>query len=402
MAKQPVDLSESFQGSAIAKQAFELKRQVKQKDEELQKLQAEVAALMSGKLDESQKAELEQQIQSLTAQLAQSRGVQQVPIDQIRRNPHQPRQMITEAIVKERAASLEEHGQQSPVILFPPNEDGISLLFDGELRWRGAELLNSKNSDTWQTLEAVYLPEESSPDDPQLLERAIVTSLHAEKLCAIDLAENLVALIRQNCSFDCPEKEIPDYLNAFVNKLKAAGKANEFSEIRTADKQTQSEWLESIIWRTPEQNEILKVLLKFKLNPASITANIFPSLSYPEDLKAVIRSVGLEDGKVRELAKLSRERLGVSEKKAGQLRAEATERVISRNLSVRDTRSLVNQILEQYNPEAISSTPSPTVKLRRSLEKFSVAEADKESLMALHDSLKSLLLRVEETLGMSK
>lgn len=402
MAKQPVDLSESFQGSAIAKQAFELKRQVKQKDEELQQLQAEVAALKVEKLDESQKAELEQQIQSLTAQLAQSKGVQQVPIRQIQRNPHQPRQMITEAIVKERVASLEEHGQQSPVILFPPNEDGISLLFDGELRWRGADLLNSRHSDTWQTLEAVYLPEDSSLDDPQLLERAIVTSLHAEKLCAIDLAENLVALIRQNYPFDAPEREIPDHLNALVNKLKAAGKANEFSEIRTADRQMQAEWLESITWRTPEQNEILKVLLKFKLNPASVSANIFPSLSYPEDLKVAIRSVGLEDGKVRELAKLSRERLGVSEKKAQQIRAEATEQVMSRGLSVRDTRTLVNQLLNQYNLESTGSTSSPTVKLRRSLEKFSVTEADKESLLALHDSLKSLLFKVEETLGVLK
>lgn len=402
MAKQPIDLSESFQGSAIAKQAFELKRQVKQKDEQLQQLQAEIAALKVGKLDESQKAELEQQIQSLTAQLTQSKGIQKVPLEQIQRNPHQPRQMITEAIVKERAASLEEHGQQSPVILFPPNQDGISLLFDGELRWRGAGLLNSKDPHTWQTLEAVYLPEESSPDDPQLLERAIVTSLHAEKLCAIDLAENLVALIRQNCLFDISEKEIPDHLNAFINKLKAAGKANEFSEIRAADKQTQSEWLESITWRTPEQNEILKVLLKFKLNPASVNSNIFPSLSYPADLKAVIRSVGLEDGKVRELAKLNRERLGVSEKKASQIRAEATEQVISRGLSVRDTRALVNQILEQHNPESANSASSSAVKLRRSLEKFSVTEADKESLIALQDSLKSLLSRIEETLGASE
>lgn len=402
MAKQPVDLSESFQGSAIAKQAFELKRQVKQKDEELQQLQAEIAALKSGALDDAQKVELERQIQALTEQLSQSRGVRQVAISQIQRNPRQPRQMITEAIVQERAASLEEHGQQSPVILFPPNEAGISLLFDGELRWRGASLLNSRDSDTWQTLEAVYLPEESSPEDPQLLERAIVTSLHAEKLCAIDLAENLVALIQQNHSFDAPATEIPDCLNALVNKLKAAGKAHEFSEVRTADKQMQSEWIESITWRTLEQNEILKVLLKFKLNPASVSSNIFPALSYPEDLKQAIRSRGLEDGKVRELAKLNKERLGLSEKKATQVRIQATEQVINQTLSVRDTRSLVNQLISQHNPEPTNSGSNPTIKLSRSLEKFVVDAADKEGLMSLHSSLVSLLSRVEETLGLSK
>jgi ParB family chromosome partitioning protein len=123
MAKQPVDLTGSFQGSAIAKQALELKRQVKLKDEEIQQLQAEIAALKTGALDSDQKAELEQQIQALTDQLVQSGGVRKVSIQKIQRNPQQPRQVITEAIVRERAASLEEHGQQTPIILFPVNDE---------------------------------------------------------------------------------------------------------------------------------------------------------------------------------------------------------------------------------------------------------------------------------------
>ncbi len=158
MVKPPIDLTESYQGSAIAKQAFDLKRQVKQKDEEIQQLQAEIVAFKAEHLDTSQKAELERQIQSLIAQLAQSGGVQKVAISTIQRNPQQPRQTITQAMIKERAASLEEHGQQTPIILFPPDAQGISLIFDGELRWRGANLLNSKQSDIWSALDAVYLP----------------------------------------------------------------------------------------------------------------------------------------------------------------------------------------------------------------------------------------------------
>jgi ParB family chromosome partitioning protein len=398
MAKQPVNLTESYQGSAIAKQAFELKRQVKQKDEEIQKLQADIATLKTEKLDAAQKAELERQIQELTAQLAEFKGVQKVAINQIQRNPHQPRQMITDGMVKERAASLEEHGQQTPVILFPPTGEGISLLFDGELRWRGATLLNSKNAEQWQTLDAVYLPEEASPDDPKLLERAIVTSLHAEKLCALDLAENLVALISRNNSFTIPQKEIPEQLNTLVNRLKVSGKSNEFSEIRVADKQTQSEWIESIHWRSPEQDEILRVLLKFKLNPASVNTNIFPALSYPDDLKQVIRSAGLEDGKVRELAKLNSERLGVHDEKAGQLRAQAIQQVIDENLSVRDTRTLVNRIIHQTNPQQVPGPSNSAVKLSLLLEKFTVAKADREGLIVLQKSLKSLLAKIEDVL----
>ena len=401
MTKQPVDLTESYQGSAIAKQAFDLKRQVKQKDEELQELQAEIATIKLGKLNTAQKAELEQQIQSLTAQLAQAGGVQKISINQVQRNPKQPRQMITEAMVKERAASLEEHGQQAPIILFPPNDDGISLIFDGELRWRGANLLNSKNRSSWQALDAVYLTGGSSPEDPQMLERAIVTSLHAEKLCALDLAENLVDLIAQEFSFNDPQKQIPEHLNFLVNKLKASGRSHEFSDIRSAEKQAQTTWIESIEWRSKEQDIVLKVLLKFKLNPASINTNIFPVLSYPDDLKEAIRSAGLEDGKVRELAKLHSERLGFDKKKTQKIRVEATQEVVSRNLSVRDTRTLVNQIINQHSPQQASKASNYVTKLNQSLEKFPVSKTDQESLMVLHKSLKSLLSKVEEKLDVS-
>lgn len=400
MAKPPIDLTESYQGSAIAKQAFELKRQVKQKDEEIQQLQAEIAEFKAEHLDATQKAELEKQIQALIAQLTQAEGIQKVPISKIQRNPQQPRQTITKAMIQERAASLEEHGQQTPIILFPKDVNGISLLFDGELRWQGASLLNSKKPNAWQTLDAVYLPLGSSPSDPQMLERAIVTSLHAEKLCALDLAENLIALISQNYSFSNPQQKIPEDLNSLVNKLKAAGRSQEFSEIRTADRQVQTEWIESIGWRTHEQDEILKVLLRFKLNPASVNTNIFPALSYPQDLKDAMRSTGLEDSKIRELAKLNSERLGIEKQKAKQIRIESTQQVITKNLSVRDTRILVSRIINQYNSQQPSSSNS-AIKLSQSLEKFSVAQADRKSLIALHKSLKSLILKVENTLGNS-
>lgn len=401
MAKPPIDLTESYQGSAIAKQAFDLKCQVKQKDKEIEQLQAEIAAFKAEHLDANQKAELEQQIQALTAQLAQAGGVQKVAISTIQRNPQQPRQTITEAMIKERAASLEEHGQQTPIILFPPDAQGISLIFDGELRWRGASRLSSKKSNTWEALDAVYLPIGSSPSDLQMLERAIITSLHAEKLCALDLAENLVAIISENYSFKAPQQEIPEYLNSLVNKLKAAGRAHEFSEIRVGDRQAQIEWIESIQWRSHEQSEILKLLLRFKLNPASVNANIFPVLSYPEDLKDAIRSVGLEDGKVRELAKLNSERLKINQQKAKQIRTQATKQVIDKNLSVRDTRSLVSQTISHYNSGQTINSFNPAIKLSQSLEKFPVVEADTESLISLHRSLKSLILKVEDTLGIS-
>lgn len=105
---------------------------------------------------------------------------------------------------------------------------------------------------------------------------------------------------------------------------------------------------------------------------------------------------------MRELAKLNHERLGFDKKKTQKIRAEATQQVIDKNLSVRDTRTLVNQIINQHSPQQVGKASSPVTKLNQSLEKFPVAKTDRESLMVLHKSLKSFLSKVEETLDISQ
>jgi len=66
--------------------------------------------------------------------------VLQVPIEYIQRNPRQPRQFFDEDELQQLAVSIKEHGVIQPLIICPPNTDGIYVLIAGERRWRAAQI----------------------------------------------------------------------------------------------------------------------------------------------------------------------------------------------------------------------------------------------------------------------
>jgi len=66
--------------------------------------------------------------------------VLQVPIAYIQPNPRQPRQTFGEDELQQLAISIKEHGVIQPLIICPPNADGIHILIAGERRWRAAQL----------------------------------------------------------------------------------------------------------------------------------------------------------------------------------------------------------------------------------------------------------------------
>ncbi len=69
----------------------------------------------------------------------QPRGLQDVPLDAIAPNPHQPRTSIREQDVQELADSIREHGIIQPLIVTHA-ADGRYQLIAGERRWRAARL----------------------------------------------------------------------------------------------------------------------------------------------------------------------------------------------------------------------------------------------------------------------
>jgi ParB family chromosome partitioning protein len=67
-------------------------------------------------------------------------GVQQIPINNIRPNPQQPRVRIKEDSLQELAASIMEHGVIQPLIVSEDPEQEGFILVAGERRWRAAKI----------------------------------------------------------------------------------------------------------------------------------------------------------------------------------------------------------------------------------------------------------------------
>lgn len=66
--------------------------------------------------------------------------VQDIPLDDIAPNPHQPRQAFREESLQELAESIRQHGVIQPVIVAPTGSFPPYQLVAGERRWRAARL----------------------------------------------------------------------------------------------------------------------------------------------------------------------------------------------------------------------------------------------------------------------
>jgi ParB family chromosome partitioning protein len=65
--------------------------------------------------------------------------IEQIPLQQLHPNPHQPRQHFDETALQELAASIKRHGIVQPLIVSPADKGNYSLVA-GERRWRAAKL----------------------------------------------------------------------------------------------------------------------------------------------------------------------------------------------------------------------------------------------------------------------
>jgi len=381
---KPIGMKQLFSEAGQSQQIHQLKEQIEE-------LEAELAQLRSGMLNAEEKAALDQQIKDLTDQLAYSGGVHEIELQRIKPDPDQPRQTFPPYQLTERAESLRRNGQKTPIVLIQgPNEE--YTLFDGELRWRAAQLIG------WNTLKAVLLPKEQILAAESVFEGQLVTSIHSQKLHDLDLATSLVKLIVYKYP-DLEERlaEIPKILNSGITQLRRGQKHLELNQIRLAEQTDQLEWLETAGFKKIEELEVIAVLLGLQLNPISINNNIFPLISLAEDLKQVIRQEGLESSKARELNKLSALQLSVDEAKALVLREEITQKVIQEKLSLGEIKRLVNDTLAQYCAKKTNQV-NKIIKLSKTIQDFQVQTADKEGLMSLQQTLKDKLAEIQQAL----
>ncbi len=106
-------------------------------------------------------------------------------LDQIRRNPYQPRIHFESDKLQELAASIRENGVLQPVIVRQV-DDGYELVA-GERRWRAAQLAGLAR------IPAIV----QEVSDEKLLERALVENIQRDDLNAIEEATAYQLLIEQ-------------------------------------------------------------------------------------------------------------------------------------------------------------------------------------------------------------
>jgi len=109
--------------------------------------------------------------------VAEPEGAQDLPIQAIRPNPHQPRKHFAEDALRDLAVSLKQHGFLQPIVVRPTGSE--YEIIAGERRWRAAKLAG---------LERIPALVRADVTEAQLLELALVENVQREDLDAIERA----------------------------------------------------------------------------------------------------------------------------------------------------------------------------------------------------------------------
>ncbi len=368
MARQKIGLSATFQ-TANQSQASVIE-ELEGRNEELE---AEIARLKVTTTSDTGKVELEAKLQQLAASLEQSGGSQDVPLNEITRNPFQPRTIFPKDEILAFANILSEEGQHTPIILIPlapetkdqlweqvklvlfsdlPTEADKRaawaniryFIFDGERRYRSQALLGATK------IRAVL--RSGAIDFLRIQGEALTTTLHRKDLHELNLATCLVQQILYThpeiAGEDSPESTIPKILEAAINRLNYLDKAKELRAILNVSAEAQTAWLADADFKSKTERQILEVLLKFRLHPGSIDSNVFPTLKLPDDLKQLIQTTGLEISKLNELKKLSAERLQLSEAEAIDLRRQLGSVMVQEKLKLSEVKTLIEKALFEH------------------------------------------------------
>jgi ParB family chromosome partitioning protein len=122
-------------------------------------------------------------------------AVDEVDVDLVTPNPHQPRLTISEESIQELAESIREHGVIQPLLVSFSEADGVYQLIAGERRLRAARLAGLRRV-------PVVVKEAASRE---LLELALVENLQREDLSPLEEAQ---AYRRLSDEFGLTQEEI--------------------------------------------------------------------------------------------------------------------------------------------------------------------------------------------------
>ena len=118
----------------------------------------------------------------------------EVPVDQIRPNPKQPRTVFDEDLLAELVASISEVGLLQPVVVRPLDDGGFELVM-GERRLRATQLAGLS------TIPAII----RRTEDADLLRDALLENLHRANLNPL---EEAAAYQQMMSDFSCTQEEL--------------------------------------------------------------------------------------------------------------------------------------------------------------------------------------------------
>lgn len=118
--------------------------------------------------------------------MAQDDSGVELPLDQIRPNPHQPRKVFDSSTLEELRDSIKTHGVLQPICV--RGGDGRYEIISGERRWRASRLAGLA------TIPAVVRPDVR---DEEMLELALVENIQREDLDPIEKASGYRELMER-------------------------------------------------------------------------------------------------------------------------------------------------------------------------------------------------------------
>ena len=359
-------------------------QQLSNAEEEIAQLKTEIERLRA-----SGSEEVEIQLSTLKEQLKSQSGVVDLEISKIIQNPNQPRRTFLNESIRAMAQSLASDGQLSPIIVIA-QQDEKHLLFDGERRWRAAKDIG------WSTIKAVTM---DAPKD--LHRKALLTSLHREDLNPLDKAEAIIKEISLNAGLKADD--IARVLSTVIRRLNKQKRLSEVMANLSSNNSSQNVESDDN-YVNESEHTILKILLELQLNPASVDANLLPMLGLADDLKDAIRNLGLKGVHAISLQKLSAKNLNLSQAKSKRLREDLTKKVIQENLSVLQTRKLVNEAIAKYSPSTENAIDANKQlgKIKQSVDLISsdlLRSADPTSLRNVYDLLKQKMTEIESLIS---
>ncbi len=394
-------IDEDFDSAIVAKKRHDRIQELKQ---QLERSQKEVE-------------KREELLIQLRTQLEQRNGKVLVPIKNITPSD-QCRQTFTEAIIKKRVESLKREGQLDSLILIPiPDKADCYQLEDGEVTWRAAKYLVEAGEEKWKNLEAVISP--LVGDEREIHRRTLLHHLHSEGLNPLDRAESLMRELNWSLDLELYDDEIKvgqsrsqaatAKLIKILRNLDYQFRKNEMADrtLKSVEQATRDEQQQALekLELDSLQIEVILVLLDFQVELHSFVANDLAMISLTEDLKQAVRKKSLPCHQAKSLGKLTAKKLGKEELVAYSIRTQAVERVLKESLSVRDTRKLVTEILEEQGTKKTKSKEKSTeryLQVKQDLSKLSVRQLKPSHLKSLKKAMEKKLSEIDALLAIEE